>query len=66
MASSKTEPTNGCGYWYCGAPDCGLYFQVATPIEPPPVPDEETPYPTTHILDEEASYAEYWEHASQH
>lgn len=64
MASTKVEPSNGCGYWYCGVE--GLYFQVTTPVEPPIEPTEDTPNPVNCILDEEATYAEYWEHASQH
>ncbi len=66
MASSKVEPTNGGGYIYCGAPECGLYFQVVEPVEPPIEPTEETPNPCNVIYDEQASYDEYWEHASQH
>lgn len=64
MASSTNEPTNGCGYWYCGVD--GLYFQVTNPVDPLIEPTEETPNPVNCTLDEVATYEEYWAHAKDH
>lgn len=67
MASFKTEPSNpGCGYYYCGNPDCQLYFQVSTPMENPPEPTEDTPNPVVLVYDEAATYDEYWAHTLTH